>query len=376
MRRQLSPHRGQLLEVQAAPGHRTSALDQIPDRPLPVGTRPGKQLPSPLRQESRCVSPAQKGGRHGCSPPADEVRTGARHRSARADRSWNWCPVRMDGAQPYADSSHRFGSLVVFPRTEEAKSRAAIPKKLWPDEAVRAAMGTAATAHSNRRTHPRLVGITRTLGAVSDPITAVAQLRHAAVSVSVAAVAELLDAAAVRAVVHQPSAACALHHFHHPPTRRGIRRSVSCAAPSTTSPPARLRVPLLPTGWNSCWFAGRFDPEEISLDGAVDRTERGRIAGWGRRGGVFGLSLKYVSSPLPYRYVEASRRVHRPQTTPAAASEVSRPAPEPQQPSTATAGQGNVGETSSATCAQTVSGGCARAQTLHSPPTGGLDCEG
>jgi hypothetical protein len=110
----------------------------------------------------------------------------------------------MDGAQPYADSSHRFGSLVVFPRTEEAKSRAAIPKKLWPDEAVRAAMGTAATAHSNRRTHPRLVGITRTLGAVSDPITAVAQLRHAAVSVSVAAVAELLDATAVRAVVHQP----------------------------------------------------------------------------------------------------------------------------------------------------------------------------
>jgi hypothetical protein len=33
--RQLSPHRSQLPEVQAASGHRTSALDQIPDHPLP-----------------------------------------------------------------------------------------------------------------------------------------------------------------------------------------------------------------------------------------------------------------------------------------------------------------------------------------------------
>ena len=33
----------------------------------------------------------------------------ARHRPVRADRSWNWCPViRMNGAQPYADSNHRF----------------------------------------------------------------------------------------------------------------------------------------------------------------------------------------------------------------------------------------------------------------------------
>lgn len=135
MRRQRSPHRGQLLEVQAAPASDISAR---PDtrRPLARVNAAWEQLLTPPRQEKLLSQPVtRKGGAHGSSPSADEDLTGAR---AHADRSWNWWPRDQNGRRP---AIRHFGSLVVFLRTEEVKSRAAMPEKLWTDEAVRAAIG-------------------------------------------------------------------------------------------------------------------------------------------------------------------------------------------------------------------------------------------
>jgi hypothetical protein len=239
-----------------------------------------------------------------------------------------------------------------FCELKEAKSRAAVPEKLWTDEAVRAAMGAAASAHSNRRMRPRLVGIADHAG--RDLRTRRRRCPTARCD-------------GRTALVRRSSGTRALHHLNHPTTRRRHPATGDLRRAAAGLTAARLRVLLLPTGWKSACIAGPLDPEEISLGGPLTGRRRVRITGWGRRAGVFGLSAKYLSSPLPRRYVGASKCFHQSQRR--LRLEAPRSASIPLQPCTATAGR----------LQSRVEGRClrlARPQRTPLASDGGLDCEG